>query len=224
MRDQYLQSEECKELGIESEECTVESIRQASSSNLVIEPPCYEGNLPFVLSFNATKISNESAALGFGLYENETGETIPAVTYIVSMAEVGSNKTLLADAFHAPNGTLFLPVVRDRESGETVFEGADRERFLDALVANTTEPIIVHSPEISLGRTSSYDIQVSVLGAYNVRCLFPPDLIPEASFVWNPQNGNLREVVVVPEFSAILLSMLLASIIGAATAYNRIRW
>lgn len=198
MRDQYLQSR-CNELGIEPEKCTAESILQATQSNLVIEPPCYEGKPPFMQYFNATTISSESSAFRFSLHEIETGLPVSAVSYIVHITEMQTKKIVLNEAFHAQNGTLALNVIHDSRANETRISGAYQENFLNAWVANSTEPIVVRTPEMSMDR--AYNIRVSVLGAYDIRCLFPPDQIPESNFIWDGQDDG--EAVIVSRFFRI---------------------
>jgi len=186
------------------------------------QPPWHRNQLPFVLSLDTTRLNNQSIFLALTLSEIKTDRPICAASYAIEITEAASAKRVLTEVFHADNSSLMLKIDQVEGNGTRIL-AAHPEPILNAWVAdNAHEPIIIRTSEITPEKT--YGIKVSVLGAYNIRDLTPPNKIPTVEFSWEPAGHNeVTEVAIVPEFSQFLILIILAIAICISIAYGTYR-
>lgn len=194
--------------------------------HLVLEGFCWpQDRLPFVVALNATATNGSNdqvATLRLGLHENKTGQSVPNVSYVITLTEQESKQEILTEVFYAEQGVLVLELHHDKQN--STVSGAKREPFLNAFVPEyPDQPIVISSSEIDQNKT--YDIHVEILGFDSIRNLIPPDEIPRADFVWSPATSGMPDrVLIVPEFgTSIVVLVMAAAITGVMVAARRFR-
>jgi len=180
-------------------------------------------NFPAYLNYDVTTSSGHTIA-ALSLVNNSTGHLVKYSTFYIAINETDTNRELMGEWFHAPDGILKLDFVHrsNNTSDEQITVHAMRDPFLDALTAEPNDTIKIVNFPFVVNRT--YNMHVEVMGVDNPRNIFVPEYAPKVDLVFstNEISNSEGKVLIVPEFgSAVILSVITAGAIGTMVVGGR---
>lgn len=155
-----------------------------------------------------------------------TQEEKKFVTYVLNFTRIGKeSKPILTDLFLAENGTLALDIVHGHQLPLRIL--ADREPFLNALVADPSKGDIITIRNFPFENSAVYHLNIGILTVNNIRNIFATEDVPKADILLSPDvPANVGEVRVIPEFpfaAMVLAAALFVAVMLGTKGLQRIR-
>jgi len=180
---------------------------------------------PAYLNYDITTSNGHTIAKLF-LVHNRTGYSIKYTTFYIAINDTDTNKALMREWFHAPDGILKLDFAHRgyNTTNEQITVHGMLDPYNDAWTAKPNDSITITNFPFVVNRT--YSMHVEVMGVDNPRNIFIPEYSPKVDFVFSTNEFPSSEgkVLIVPEFGSVaLVSVITAGAIGIMVVGGRIK-
>lgn len=152
---------------------------------------------PLYLSFIVTPDDSSEQAisrLNITLYESDMKKQIKAVTYAVTLTDLGSGEGILREIFYTEDGSAIILLAHSEEVETRIVNGV-QEQFLNAWVADD-DGLLISSPHFMGNAT--YKVTVELLGIDSIRNLLSLQNIPEVVLFFDTGKES-RQIAAMPK-------------------------